>query len=223
MEILIVLEGLLVLHLLVSLPVMATTKNYKTLYEACAKQCAQKDRLIVLLQQQLGQLTEERQMLTTLIADLQQQLSDQTAQIKELQTGMHLQQQTIAAQTAQLSQQKTIITEQNILIETQQKELAKNKKDLFSLQQLRYEMATLKKWIYGIKSEKRHQPQAAQRPQPGDQLSLALDADSWVYARSASGAGYPNTCGSSKPRNPKSLAEDMIFPRGLQKRSLYLM
>lgn len=215
MEILIVLEGLLVLHLLVSLPVMATTKNYKTLYEACAKQCAQKDRLIVLLQQQLGQLTEERQMLTTLIADLQQQLSDQTAQIKELQTGMHLQQQTIAAQTAQLSQQKTIITEQNILIETQQKELTKNKKDLFSLQQLRYEMATLKKWIYGIKSEKRHQPQAAQRPQPGDQLSLALDADSWGVCKIGERRRIPEHLRVIKTTEPQKPGGRHDFPPGL--------
>lgn len=127
------------------LPAMATTKNHKALYDACLEQCAQKDRLIVLLQQQIGQLTEERQTLTALIADQQQQLSDQAEQIQQLQTRVHLQQQTIDAQAAQLSQQQVIIKEQNILIETQQKQLDKNQKDLFSLQQLRYEMRTLKK------------------------------------------------------------------------------
>ena len=195
---------------------MAAIKNYKTLYHACAKQCAGKDRLMVVLQQQLQQLNLERQTLTTLIAEQQQTLGDQAAQIQELQMMAALQQQTIAAQREQLSQQQTIIAEQNSLIATQQKQLEKNKKDLFSFQQLRYEMATLKKWIYGIKSEKRHQPQAARAPQPGDQLSLSLDADSWAVCNIHERRRIPEHMRVIKTVEPKKPGGRHDFPPGLE-------
>jgi len=195
---------------------MATTKNHKILYDVCRQQCTQKDRLIALLQQQLGQLIVERQTLTTLIAQQQQELSDQAAQIKELQMMTELQQQTITAQSAQLSQQQIIIKEQNSLVATQQQQLAKNKKDLFSFQQLRYEMATLKKWIYGIKSEKRHQPQATQTPQPGTQLSLALDVDSWGVCKIVERRRVPEHLRVIKTIEPKKPGGRHDFPPGLQ-------
>ena len=208
-------KSLLVLHLLRYLPAMATTENYKTLYDTCSKQSAQKDRLIVLLQQQLGQLTEERQTLTTLMAEQQQQLNDQAAQIQQLQTRVHLQQQTIDAQAAQLTQQQIIIKEQNSLIETQQKQLDKNQKDLFSLQQLRYEMSTLKKWIYGIKSEKRHQPREDIQPSVGDQLTLELDADSWGVCKIRDRHRIPEHLRVIKTTEPKKPGGRHDFPPGL--------
>jgi len=67
------------------------------------------------------------------------------------------QKQTILGQAEKLSQQQTIIQQQNILITTQQKQLNKNKQELSWLNGLRYQLKEIKKMMYGIKSEKRHQ------------------------------------------------------------------
>ena len=158
---------------------MNTAKNYKALYNTCATQSAQKDSLIALLQQQLMQLASERQSLNSVIAAQHEELSQQAAKISDQQTTLDLQLRTITGQAEKLSQQQTIIQQQHVLIGTQQEELDKNKKELLRLGNLRFEMDTLKKWIYGIKSEKRHQPTAPVKANIGDQLTLAMEVDSW--------------------------------------------
>jgi hypothetical protein len=45
-------------------------------------------------------------------------------------------------------------------------------------------LMNLKKWIHGIRSEKRHQTDGPDKPITGDQLSLAMEADSWGSNRS---------------------------------------
>ena len=123
---------------------------YKALYNHCTKQSAQKDSLIVVLQQQLMQLASERQSLNAVIATQQEKLSQQAAEIADQQSTLDQQLRTTRGQAEKLSQQQTIIQEQHALIGTQQEELDKNKKELLRLGNLRYEMATIKKWIYGI-------------------------------------------------------------------------
>lgn len=53
---------------------MNRAQNYKVLYEALAGQSAEKDNLIVLLQQQLMQMAGERHTLTAVIAYQQAEL-----------------------------------------------------------------------------------------------------------------------------------------------------
>jgi len=195
---------------------MKRTQNYKTLYNTCTKHSAEKDSLIVLLQQQLMQLAGERQSLTAVIAGQQEQLDVQATQIKDHQTTIDLQQQMIAGQSEKILQQQIIIQEQNSLITTQQKELHKNKKDLFRLDNLRFEMATLKKWVYGIKSEKRHQPTTLNKPNTGDQLVLDMEVDSWGVCNIIDRRKVPEHLRIIKSTTPKKPGGRHDFPPGLE-------
>jgi transposase len=195
---------------------MKPAQNYKALYQDCTKQSAEKDSLIVLLQQQLMQLAGERQTLTGVITDQQEQLAEQVVQITNQQTSIGLHLRTIAGQSEKLSQQHTIIQEQNNLIATQQKELDKNKKELHRLDNLRYEMATIKKWIYGIKSEKRHQPTGPGKINIGDQLLLGMEADSWGVCKISDRRKVPEHLRIIKSTTPKKPGGRHDFPPGLE-------
>lgn len=209
------LRCLLVLLLRVMSHQMKRAQNYKALYNNCTKKSAERDSLIVLLQQQLMQLAGERQTLTGVIADQQKQLAVQAVQITDQQTTLDLQLRMIAGQTEKLSQQQTIIQEQNSLITIQQKELDKNKKELLRLDNLRYEMATLKKWVYGIKSEKRHQPADAGKTNTGDQLVLEMEVDSWGICKITDRRRVPEHLRMIKSITPKKPGGRHDFPAGL--------
>lgn len=213
--ILLVRKGLLVLTLQLSITQMKAAKNYKALLQHCTKDSIEKNTLIVLLQQQLMQLSGERQTLTVVIAGQQEQLMYQAAHIKEQQVVIELQRQTIDRQTEKLTQQQTFILEQNTVIVTQQQELDKNKKEVFRLDNLRYEMATLKKWIYGIKSEKRHQPTTLTKAVAGDQLSLDMVVDTWGVCKIHDRRRVPEHLRVIKSTTPKKPGGRHDFPEGL--------
>jgi transposase len=195
---------------------MRSAKNYKTLCYECEKQSAAKDKLIVLLQHKLMQLVSERQSLTTVIEGQQVQLSQQRAQIADQQIVLDQQHQTIAGQAEKLSQQQTIIQEQHTLIGAQQIELDKNKKDLLRFNNLRYEMATIKKWVYGIKSEKRYQPTDSGKANIGDQLVLAMEVDSWGVCKINDRRKVPEHLRIIKSATPKKPGGRHDFPSGLE-------
>lgn len=195
---------------------MATHKNYKELYHACTKQGAQKDRLIVLLQQQLHQLAGQQQALTLVISDQQAQLKEQAMQLTNQQLIIDQQQQTIAGQTEKLSLKQNLIQEQQDLISTQEQQLNKNKKELLHLDNLRYEMAALKKWVYGIKSEKRYQPASTDNITSGDQLQLALEVDSWGICTINDRRKVLEHLRISKTTTPKKAGGRHDFPPGLE-------
>ena len=195
---------------------MKSAINYKALYNNCTKQSAQKDSLIVLLQQQLMQLASERQTLNAVIATQQEELSQQAAKIADQQTTLDQQLRTINGQAEKLSQQQTIIQQQNTLIGTQQEELDNNKKELLRLGNLRFEMATIKKWIYGIKSEKRHLPNAPVKTNTGDQLSLAMEVDSWGVCKINDRRKVPEHLRIIKSTTPKKAGGRHDFPAGLE-------
>jgi transposase len=206
----------MVLPLLVVIHWMRPAQNYKGLYNNCTKQNAEKDSLIVLLRQQLMQLADERQTLKGVITDQQELLNGQAVQINELQIVLEYQRQTIAGQAEKLSQQQTIIQEQNTLIATQQKELDKNKKELLRLDNFRYEMTTIKKWVYGIKSEKRHQPTTLSKANIGDQLALGMEIDSWGVCKINDRRKVPEHLRVIKSTTPKKPGGRHDFPAGLQ-------
>ena len=188
---------------------MANAKNYKALFNGCTKQLNQKDALIVLLQQQVMQLSGERQQQFHVTAEQQEQLKDQQIMLAQ-------QQQTIAGQAEKLSLQQTVIQEQNDLINSQQQQLNKNKRDLLRLENLRYEMATLKKWVYGIRSEKRYQPAVAAKPASGDQLLLAMEVDSWGVCSINDRRKVPEHMRIIKTTTPKQAGGRHDFPPGLE-------
>lgn len=195
---------------------MKSAQNYKALYHQCTNESAQKDSLIVLLQQQLVQLVNERQTFAGVIAGQQEQLSGLAERINEQQTVLEHQHRTIAGQAEKLSQQQTIIHQQDTLIATQQNELDKNKRELLRLDNLRYEMATLKKWIYGIKSEKRYQPTEQAKASVGDQLVLDMQIDSWGVCKISNRRRIPGHLRIIKSTTPKKAGGRHEFPAGLE-------
>lgn len=201
---------------------MKGAQNYKALYNNCTKQCAGKDSLIVLLQQQLLQLAGERQTLTGVIAEQQEQLTGQQGQINEQQLVIELQHRTIQGQGEKLSQQQTIMQEQNTLIVAQQLELDNHKKDLLRLDNLRYEMATIKKWVYGIKSEKRYQPTTLSKVNIGDQLILGMEIDSWGVCNITDRRKVPEHLRIIKSTTPKKPGGRHDFPAGLEEEIIIL-
>jgi hypothetical protein len=146
--------------------------NYKKLYEECLKEMAGKDAMMALLQQQQMQWVKERQTFVSIIADQDKELTTRWEQITDQQQMLSLQQQTILGQVAKIAQQQTLIGEQDALIVTQQKELGKNKQELFWLNGLRYQLKEIKKMMYGIRSEKRHQ---------STEKAIRLQANSWHW------------------------------------------
>lgn len=195
---------------------MKPVKTYKALYQECTKQSADKDSLVVLLQQQLSQLVIERQTLTGVIASQQAQLGAQASQLNEQQIVLEQQCRIIAGQAEKLSQQQTIIQEQHTVITTQQTALDKNKRELLRLDNLRYEMATIKKWIYGIKSEKRHQASLQDKPAIGDQMALALEVDNWGVCKINDRRKVPAHLRIIKTTTPKKPGGRHDFPGGLE-------
>lgn len=151
---------------------MKSARNYKALYQQCAKESAKKDRLIAMHHSQVGHLAGECHTLRVMNAD-------QAATIKQYEQ-LHTQQQaTILGQAEKLSLQQIVITDQNPTITSQQTELKRQTKEILRLDNLRYELMNLKKWVHGIRSEKRPQVVGPDRSSLGDQLSLAMDVDSW--------------------------------------------
>ena len=158
---------------------MKQSKNYKALYNHCAKQAADKDSLIDLLQQQLMQLAGERPLQSGVMAAHREQLIHQAVQLAGQQATIDQQQQTIAGQAEKAAQQQTIIQNQHAVIARQQKELDSNRRKLLSLDRLRHELIVLKRWIYGIKSEKRHALTEKDNPVAAEQLTLDMEAEAW--------------------------------------------
>lgn len=194
---------------------MCAAKNHKTLYNDCAKKSADKDSLIALLQQQLTLLVRERESIKTILATQQELLNEQTVQIHQHLMTLEQQRHTIAGLDEKLLQQQIIIGEQDGLITLQQKELDKNKKDLVRLDNLRFEMANLKKWAFGIKSEKRHQPTSPAKPKAGDQLLLEMDVDSWGVCQIHDRRRVPEHLRIIKSTTPKKPGGRHDFPKGL--------
>jgi len=162
------------------------------------------------------QLASGRDQQSHVIADQQAQLKDQEHQIQDQQIVLAQQQQTIAGQAEKLSLQQTVIQEQNELIDTQQQQLKKNKKDLLRLENLRYEMITLKKWVYGIKSEKRYQPTVSGKVSAGDQLLLAMEVDAWGVCNINDRRKVPEHLRIIKSSTPKKAGGRNDFPPGLE-------
>lgn len=162
-----------------------------------------------MLQQQLMQLVNERQ-------SLHQRLDEQQGKIANQQLELEQQQQMIIGQAEKLAQQQTIIQEQNTLITAQQKELDKNKQELFWFNGLRYQLKEIKKMMYGIRSEKRHQPTQPGNPVAGDQLVLDMNADTWGVCQITSRRKITEHLRVVTSTTPKKCGGRHDFPSGLE-------
>jgi transposase len=190
--------------------------NYKALYQESIRQNADKDRLIDLLQAQAAQLVSDRQIKDKTIASQQAQLAEQQTQLNRQDVQLTLQQQTILGQDQKLAQQQHIISEQQEIMADQQKKLDQHQKELFRLEDLRHQLRMYKKMLFGIKSEKRHQPTAPVKIQAGGQLSLTMEVDSWGICQINNRRRIPEHMRVTKSTTPKKPGGRHPFPEGLE-------
>ena len=190
--------------------------NYEALYLDCQKQSSGKDALISLLQQQQLQWAGERKTFIAVMASQQQQIATQQEHITHQRDTVLLQQQTIDGQTEKIGQQQIIIGEQDKLIVKQQNELEQNKKALFKLEAINHELRMLKKFVYGIKSEKRHQLTEQDKPAAGDQLILSMETDAWGVCSITSRRKIAEHLRVIKTTAPKKCGGRHDLPPGLE-------
>ncbi|HUP11522.1 MAG TPA: hypothetical protein VM187_04905, partial [Niastella sp.] len=95
---------------------MKSARNYKALYQQCAKESATKDRIIAVQQSQITHLAGENHALRTIN-------TDQSVQIKQYQELDTQQQAMILGQAEKLSLQQAIIADQKATITSLQTEL----------------------------------------------------------------------------------------------------
>jgi transposase len=190
--------------------------NYKALYQQCSRQSADKDRLIALLQSQTTQLANERQTKENIIVTLEVQLAEKQAQLNRQDVQLALQQQTIFGQDEKLAQQQRIISEQQEIMTDQQKKLDQNQKDLFKLDDLRHQVRICKKMLFGIKSEKRHQPAAPFKIELGGQLSLTMEVDSWGVCQINNRRRIPEHMRVTKTTTRQKPGGRHALPEGLE-------
>lgn len=189
--------------------------NYKALYLSCSKQNMQKDQLIGLLQQQVTALAGERQILGSINQEQHHLIAVQKRELTDRQSTITLQKETISGLTEKSVQQEIILKHQDTLITDQQRELEKNKKELLHLEELRHELRLIKKMLYGIKSEKRHEPTDEGKPEVGGQLSLLLEADAWGVCKMTGRRRIPGYMRVLKSTIPKKRGGRHDFPAGL--------
>jgi len=190
--------------------------NYKALYLDCQKQSAGRDALIALLQQQQLQWAGERKTFIAAMASQRQQIATQQEHITHQHDSVRLQQQTIAGLAQKMEQQQSIIGEQDKLIVKQQNELDQNKKALFKLEAISHELRMLKKFVYGIKSEKRHQLTDEGKPTAGDQLVLSMEMDAWGICGVTNRRKIAEHLRVVKTTAPSKCGGRHDFPKGLE-------
>jgi len=217
------------LNLVIGLPFVIVSgymkskrKNYKALYFTSLAESlkqnevlAQKDRLIFLQQQQVKQLSEEKSSNLAIISGLDKLMNEQLELISELHHRDIQQQELISKQQEKSSQQQLIINEQNSIVAELLAQLEKNSKQLLRVDELQHQLRTIKKMLYGIKSEKRHQPAAQDVIKAGMQLSLPMEIDSWGVCRITGRtriAAHMRVRKSSTPGKPGGRND---FPEGL--------
>jgi transposase len=200
----------------------AGRNSYKALYLTCLKQnvekdelLAHKDHLIGLLQQQVMQLSQDRLTFTTIVSNQDKQITEQLNLISELHSRDTMQQQIIREHEEKSAQQQTIIKQQNSLITDLQTQLEENKKELARVAELRHQLRTLKKMVFGIRSEKRHQPTVEGIMEVGAQLSLQMEVDSWGVCKITGHTRIAAHMRVQKATIPKKPRGRNDFPQGL--------
>jgi len=186
-----------------------------------AHQVDEKDQLITLLQEQLSLMQQERETTHMMLIDQdciiirqQQRLNDQSDLLEQKD-------QTIHSQDEQLVQSNTIITHQDQTITKQQQLLDKQQKELGKMDRITHELRMVKKWIHGIRSEKRHTDAVV--TQTGViQGTLSLEVDEWGVCQLNSRQMIAAHVRSSVSVTPKKSGGRHDFPEGLEEEVITL-
>lgn len=152
--------------------------DYKALYEQALKDISARDTMITLLQKNITESIKQQQRLGQVLRQQNDLIHEKDQHIAVQNTLVALQQKTISGQDQKIAQQLKVINDQNTLINSQQQQLGENSSKLSSLVMIKHELKTLKKMIFGRRSEKFYA--STDKPEPakvGQQLILDIEFD----------------------------------------------
>ena len=142
------------------------------------KDISARDTMITLLQKNITESIKQQQRLGQVVRQQNDLIHEKDQHIAVQNTLVALQQKTISGQDEKIAQQLKVINDQNTLINSQQQQLGENSSKLSSLVMIKHELKTLKKMIFGRRSEKFYA--STDNPEPvkvGQQLILDIEFD----------------------------------------------
>ena len=193
----------------------ATT--YKALYDACLKQQAAQQELIIAQQEQLLLLQEERETKDAILFDQNHLICKQHQMLLQKDEQLANDQQIILQQGEKLTQYDILISNQNQELQCQQQQITKQHKQINSLIKGHHELKTLKKWIFGIRSEKRPSISSPDKPSGFSvQGKLGLEIDEYGICQISSRKVIAAHVRSTVTITPKTRGGRHDLPKGLE-------
>ena len=195
----------------------ATT--YKALYDASQKQ----RELIIIQQEQLLLLQEERETRDAILFEQNQLICQQHQLLAQKDEQLAASQQVILQQVEQLTQYDCLIKNQNQELQSQQQQLTKQHKQINSLLRNHHELKSIKKWIYGIRSEKRPSINTTDKPtETVVQGTLGFEVDQYGVCNISSRKIIAAHVRSTVIITPKTRGGRHDLPKGLEEEIITL-
>ncbi|WPQ62037.1 hypothetical protein SIO70_27120 [Chitinophaga sancti] len=181
----------------------------------------EKDQLILLLQEQLSLMQQERETMHIILIDQASIIIKQQQHLTHQREVLKQKDQTIHSQGEQLLQSNNLIRQQDQTISQQYQLLDKQQKELVKMDRITHELRMVKKWIHGIRSERRHTEAIA--TQSGViQGTLSLDVDEWGVCKLNSTQVIAAHVRCSVSVAPKKRGGRHDFPEGLEEEVITL-
>lgn len=160
---------------------------YKAMYTACLQQHTALQEAILMQQEhisfqkeQLLYLQLERESNAAILFQQDQLICHQHQLLLQKYEQIEIGRQTVIQLDCQLTQYDNLIKNQEKELGSLQQEISKQYKVIDSLLKSRHELKALKKWLYGIRSEKR--PSQAASAEQGLLLKGTLNLGAYEYA-----------------------------------------
>jgi transposase len=197
--------------------------SYKAMYTACLQQQAalqdiismQQEQMLV-QQEQLLVLQLERETKDAILFDQDQLICQQQQLLLQKDEQLEAGRQTILQLDCQLTQYDTLIKNQERAITSLQQEVTKQHKEINSLLRSRHELKALKKWVHGIRSERRPLQIAITEQGQIVQGTLSLDADEYAVCQISSRKVIAEHIRQTVEISPKTRGGRHDLPKGLE-------
>jgi transposase len=197
--------------------------SYKALYTACLRQQAgfqdtisMQQEQILFQQEQLLLLQQERETKDAILFEQDQLICHQHQLLQHKDEQLEAGGQTIFQQGEQLVQHDHLIKNQEQKIVSLQQEVTNQHKLINSLQRSRHELKALKKWVHGIRSEKRPLQTGTEKPGEIVQGTLILDADEYGVCQISSRKVIAEHIRNTVVISPKTRGGRNDLPKGLE-------
>ncbi|OMP76095.1 MULTISPECIES: hypothetical protein [unclassified Chitinophaga] len=203
--------------------------SYKALYTACLRQQAglqdtisMQQEQILFQQEQLLLLQQDRETKDAILFEQNQLICHQHQLLKQKDEQLEAGEQTIFQQGEQLAQYDHLIKNQEQKIVSLEQDVTNQHKLINSLQRSRHELKALKKWVHGIRSEKRPLLTSTETPGEVVQGTLILDADEYGVCQISSRKVIAEHIRNTVVISPKTRGGRNDLPKGLEEEIITL-